>query len=175
MDYLHLTLRIIHIGAGILWVGGTLMMTFFVAPAAGSHRGIWSKIYEATYVSPAIWAKDGGGGGVNASGRLRVILARLGRLHERVDVFKRRDGVRYRRWVRADRFYLRHIDWAKYKSLNPTRRTSAGQTFGRANGANADNAKTVGDVFIYRVCNPHPLRDLHGDCAVPGILGADEI
>lgn len=36
MDYLHLTLRIIHIGAGILWVGGTLMMTFFVAPAAGA-------------------------------------------------------------------------------------------------------------------------------------------
>jgi hypothetical protein len=35
MDYLHLTLRIIHIGAGIFWVGGVLMMTFFIAPALG--------------------------------------------------------------------------------------------------------------------------------------------
>lgn len=29
-------LRIIHIGAGIFWVGGTLIMTFFVAPTVGA-------------------------------------------------------------------------------------------------------------------------------------------
>lgn len=33
MDYLHLVLRIIHIGAGVFWVGGVLMMAFFIAPA----------------------------------------------------------------------------------------------------------------------------------------------
>ena len=32
MDYLHITLRIIHIGAGVFWVGGVLIMTFFIAP-----------------------------------------------------------------------------------------------------------------------------------------------
>lgn len=36
MDYLHIVLRIIHIGAGIFWVGGTLMMSFFIAPAVGA-------------------------------------------------------------------------------------------------------------------------------------------
>ena len=35
MDYLHLVLRIIHIGAGVFWVGGVLMMTFFIAPTVG--------------------------------------------------------------------------------------------------------------------------------------------
>ncbi|MBC7878637.1 MAG: hypothetical protein H7Y59_15810 [Anaerolineales bacterium] len=32
MNYLIITLRIIHILAGIIWVGGTLIMTFFIAP-----------------------------------------------------------------------------------------------------------------------------------------------
>jgi uncharacterized membrane protein len=36
MDYLLLTLRIVHIGAGVFWVGGTLMMTFFIAPTVGA-------------------------------------------------------------------------------------------------------------------------------------------
>lgn len=36
MITLILILRIIHILAGVIWVGGTLMMTFFIAPAAGS-------------------------------------------------------------------------------------------------------------------------------------------
>ncbi len=36
MDYLFLTLRVVHIGAGIFWVGGTLMMTFFIAPTVGA-------------------------------------------------------------------------------------------------------------------------------------------
>ncbi|MEW6085196.1 MAG: hypothetical protein AB1607_11435 [Chloroflexota bacterium] len=36
MDYLFLTLRIVHILAGLFWVGGTLMMTFFIAPTVGA-------------------------------------------------------------------------------------------------------------------------------------------
>lgn len=36
MDYLRLALRLIHIGAGVFWVGGTLMMTFFIAPTVGA-------------------------------------------------------------------------------------------------------------------------------------------
>ncbi len=36
MIYLIWLLRIIHIVAGVFWVGGTLMMTFFIAPAIGS-------------------------------------------------------------------------------------------------------------------------------------------
>lgn len=36
MNYLLITLRIIHIVAGVIWVGGTLIMTFFIAPAAGA-------------------------------------------------------------------------------------------------------------------------------------------
>lgn len=36
MDYLLLTLRIVHILAGVFWVGGTLVMTFLVAPAVGA-------------------------------------------------------------------------------------------------------------------------------------------
>ncbi len=36
MTTLILTLRVIHILAGVVWVGGTLIMTFFIAPAAGS-------------------------------------------------------------------------------------------------------------------------------------------
>ncbi|MCC6299179.1 MAG: hypothetical protein IT314_07765 [Anaerolineales bacterium] len=35
MDYLHILLRVIHIGAGTFWVGGVLMMTFFIAPTLG--------------------------------------------------------------------------------------------------------------------------------------------
>jgi uncharacterized membrane protein len=34
--YLIWLLRIIHIGAGIFWVGGSLIMTFFVAPSIGA-------------------------------------------------------------------------------------------------------------------------------------------
>ncbi len=34
--YLVWLLRIIHIGAGVFWVGGTLIMTFFIAPAIGA-------------------------------------------------------------------------------------------------------------------------------------------
>ncbi len=34
--YLIWLLRIIHIGAGIFWVGGSLIMTFFVAPSLGA-------------------------------------------------------------------------------------------------------------------------------------------
>lgn len=36
MDYLFLTLRIVHILAGVFWVGGTLMMTYFIAPTVGA-------------------------------------------------------------------------------------------------------------------------------------------
>jgi len=36
MTYLIWLLRIIHILAGIFWVGGTLMMAFFIAPAVGA-------------------------------------------------------------------------------------------------------------------------------------------
>lgn len=36
MDYLHIFLRIVHLVAGVFWVGGTLMMAFFVAPTVGA-------------------------------------------------------------------------------------------------------------------------------------------
>jgi uncharacterized membrane protein len=36
MIYYIWLLRIIHIVAGVYWVGGTLMMTFFISPAAGA-------------------------------------------------------------------------------------------------------------------------------------------
>lgn len=36
MDYLHIFLRIVHIVGGIFWVGGTLMMTFFIGPTVGA-------------------------------------------------------------------------------------------------------------------------------------------
>jgi uncharacterized membrane protein len=36
MIYLIWFLRIVHILAGIFWVGGTLMMAFFIAPAVGA-------------------------------------------------------------------------------------------------------------------------------------------
>lgn len=36
MTYLIWLLRIIHIGAGIFWVGGSLVMTFFVGPSIGA-------------------------------------------------------------------------------------------------------------------------------------------
>src|SRR6266542_2098415 len=36
MAYLIWLLRIIHIGAGIFWVGGTLMMNFFIGPTIGA-------------------------------------------------------------------------------------------------------------------------------------------
>ena len=36
MTYFIWLLRIIHIGAGVFWVGGTLMMTFFIGPTMGA-------------------------------------------------------------------------------------------------------------------------------------------
>lgn len=36
MNYLVLFLRLIHIVAGVFWVGGTLIMTFFIAPTVGA-------------------------------------------------------------------------------------------------------------------------------------------
>lgn len=36
MDYVLLILRIIHIVAGVFWVGGVLMMTFFIGPTIGA-------------------------------------------------------------------------------------------------------------------------------------------
>ena len=36
MNYLVIALRIIHIVAGIIWVGGTLIMTFFIGPTIGA-------------------------------------------------------------------------------------------------------------------------------------------
>src|SRR5512132_3321008 len=36
MTYLIWLLRIIHIVGGIVWVGGTLIMTFFIAPTVGA-------------------------------------------------------------------------------------------------------------------------------------------
>ena len=36
MIYLIWLLRIIHIGAGVFWVGGALVMTFFVVPTIGA-------------------------------------------------------------------------------------------------------------------------------------------
>ena len=36
MNYLIIALRIIHILAGIFWVGGTLIMTFFIGPTIGA-------------------------------------------------------------------------------------------------------------------------------------------
>src|SRR5512138_1350587 len=36
MIYLIWLLRIIHIVGGVFWVGGTLMMTFFIGPAIGA-------------------------------------------------------------------------------------------------------------------------------------------
>ena len=36
MDYLVIILRIIHIVAGVFWVGGVLIMTFFIGPTIGA-------------------------------------------------------------------------------------------------------------------------------------------
>ena len=36
MIYLIWLLRIIHIVGGVLWVGGTLIMTFFIGPAVSA-------------------------------------------------------------------------------------------------------------------------------------------
>ncbi|HEX6268652.1 MAG TPA: hypothetical protein VFZ43_00320 [Anaerolineales bacterium] len=36
MTYFIWLLRILHIGAGVFWVGGVLMMTFFIAPTVGA-------------------------------------------------------------------------------------------------------------------------------------------
>ena len=36
MNYLVIALRIIHIVAGIFWVGGTLIMTYFIGPTIGA-------------------------------------------------------------------------------------------------------------------------------------------
>ena len=36
MNYLVLVLRIIHIVGGVIWVGGTLTMAFFIAPTVGA-------------------------------------------------------------------------------------------------------------------------------------------
>lgn len=36
MNYLVLLLRILHMGAGVFWVGGALIMTFFISPTAGA-------------------------------------------------------------------------------------------------------------------------------------------
>jgi len=36
MNYLIIVLRIIHILAGVFWVGGTLIMTFFIGPTIGA-------------------------------------------------------------------------------------------------------------------------------------------
>lgn len=36
MDYVLLILRIIHIVAGVFWVGGVFMMTFFIGPTIGA-------------------------------------------------------------------------------------------------------------------------------------------
>jgi len=36
MDYYMLFLRLVHIVAGVFWVGGTLIMTFFIAPTVGA-------------------------------------------------------------------------------------------------------------------------------------------
>ena len=36
MTYLIWILRIVHIFGGIVWVGGALMMTFFIAPTIGA-------------------------------------------------------------------------------------------------------------------------------------------
>ena len=36
MNYLVIALRIIHIVAGVFWVGGVLMMTFFIGPTIGA-------------------------------------------------------------------------------------------------------------------------------------------
>jgi uncharacterized membrane protein len=36
MNYLIMVLRVIHIFAGIVWVGGTLIMTFFIGPTIGA-------------------------------------------------------------------------------------------------------------------------------------------
>lgn len=36
MDVIKILLRIIHIGAGVVWVGGTLIMTFFIGPTIGA-------------------------------------------------------------------------------------------------------------------------------------------
>lgn len=36
MNYLVIALRLIHIVAGVFWVGGVLMMTFFIGPTIGA-------------------------------------------------------------------------------------------------------------------------------------------
>jgi len=36
MNYLVIALRLIHILAGVFWVGGTLIMTFFIGPTIGA-------------------------------------------------------------------------------------------------------------------------------------------
>ena len=36
MTYFIWILRIVHIGAGVFWVGGVLMMTFFIGPTVGA-------------------------------------------------------------------------------------------------------------------------------------------
>jgi len=46
MDYLIITLRLIHIVAGVFWVGGALVMTFYVAPTAGATAEAGQKFMQ---------------------------------------------------------------------------------------------------------------------------------
>jgi uncharacterized membrane protein len=46
MNYVIILLRLIHIVAGVFWVGGALIMTFYVAPTAGATAEAGQKFMQ---------------------------------------------------------------------------------------------------------------------------------
>jgi len=64
MNYYLLFLRILHIGAGVYWVGSTLLYAFIIAPALRETKGSGQKFIDYLITKKRFGTESAGAGGM---------------------------------------------------------------------------------------------------------------
>jgi uncharacterized membrane protein len=106
MNYLLITLRIVHIVAGIFWVGGALMMTFFISPTTRATEEAGQKFLGHLMNNLKLSQRLASAAGLSLLAGLWLCW-----IHFRLDEFWRRPRIWNRCSVRHHRIYLRNYAW----------------------------------------------------------------
>jgi len=64
MDYYLLILRILHIGAGVFWVGNVLLLAFIINPALKETEGLGQKFVDYLVKNKRFGTESAGAGGM---------------------------------------------------------------------------------------------------------------
>ena len=124
MIYLIWFLRIVHILAGIFWVGGTLMMAFFIAPAVGATAEAGQKFVGHLMGNLKFSNRMSAAAGLTILAGFILYWIELRWLYLSLDELRRRERFRNWRGIRTCWLCVWHPRGSYNQSHGATRRAT---------------------------------------------------